>query len=161
MQFDYSSFIQGKTSHVVFLWKYIYYIYIIIIFFFFCKSHQVQPAQLGQEREKLAEGIRFLVSLPRGSGLSCRSRDEMRKEQKEILSKHERESSLSCPPLSLLSSSLPAILLHMLFWLASLAPKANIDLDVKPLRHPSEGSKTRHKCCCVPERLVRGQGGIR
>lgn len=41
MQFDYSSFIQGKTSHVVFLWK-----YLSIIYIYFCKSHQVRSAQL-------------------------------------------------------------------------------------------------------------------
>lgn len=40
MQFDFSSFIYGKTSKVVFLWKYISIIYI------YRKSHKVRQTQL-------------------------------------------------------------------------------------------------------------------
>lgn len=58
MQFDFSAFIQGKTSEVVFLWKYISIIYIYI----FCKSHKVREAQLVR-KEYLQKGS--------GSSLSC------------------------------------------------------------------------------------------
>lgn len=63
LQFDFSSFIEGKTSDVVFLWK-----YISIIYIYFLQISQSTASPAGQERI-LAEGIRFLFFLPRGSGL--------------------------------------------------------------------------------------------
>lgn len=63
MQFDFSAFIQGKTSEVVFLWK-----YISIIYIYFLQISQSAGSPAGQERV-LAKGFRFLFILPRGSGL--------------------------------------------------------------------------------------------
>lgn len=61
MQFDFSAFIQGKTSEVVFLWK-----YISIIYIYFLQISQSAGSPAGQERI-LAKGFRFLFILPRGS----------------------------------------------------------------------------------------------
>lgn len=102
LQFDYSSFIQGKTSRVVFLWKYIYY---ICYYYYFLQISPSTASSAGQEREKLTEGIRFLFFPPHGSGLSCQSQDEMRKGRKK--KKRKKEFSPHSPPALLLYSSPP------------------------------------------------------
>lgn len=48
MRFDFSSFIQGKTSEVVFLWK-----YISIIYIYFLQISQSAASPAGQEREHM------------------------------------------------------------------------------------------------------------
>lgn len=107
MQFDYSSFIQGKTSHVVFLWKYIYYISIFFIFIF---ANLPKYSQLSWSGKRLAEGIRPLFFLPHRSGLSCCSRVLDEKKKEKILAKHERGLRLRLPLAPLLSLILPLLL---------------------------------------------------
>lgn len=61
MQFDFSSFILGKTSDVVFLWKYISIIY-VYLFFFASLSKYSKPNWAG--KRTLCKGL--------ASSLSCR-----------------------------------------------------------------------------------------
>lgn len=61
MQFDFSSFILGKTSDVVFLWKYISIIY-VYLFFFASLSKYSKPSWSG--KRTLVKGL--------ASSLSCR-----------------------------------------------------------------------------------------
>lgn len=140
MQFDYSLFIQGKTSHVVFLWKYIYYIY-----YFY--ANLTKYGQLSWPGKRLAEGIRLLFLPPHGSGLSCCSwvLDE-KKKKREILSKKMKEKVLSVSLLPPFSHSSPSCLLCLLAHvtclladLASLAPKLKSDPAVP---WPSAHSQT-------------------
>lgn len=65
MQFDFSSFILGKTSDVVFLWKYISIIYVYL--FFASLSKYSKPNWSG--KRTLAQRFSFLFVLPCGSGV--------------------------------------------------------------------------------------------
>lgn len=92
MQFDFSSsFIEGKTSEVVFLWKYISIIYNL----FFCKSHSVRQDQLVR-KENTCKGfqvpldpatwIRF-VPVAVGSWLEKKKKKKEKRKKKMLLKK--------------------------------------------------------------------------
>lgn len=85
LTFHHSS--RGKTSEVVFLWKYISIIYIYIL-----QISRSAPNPAGQERI-LAKGFRLLFLLPRGSGLFLLPLDlgwgEKKKKKKMLLKNTE------------------------------------------------------------------------